>query len=461
MVGWLCENFYGKYVDESIKKEINNFDDVQSAIHLFFTHEQAPPELIKKHQNLYNCIIREKKFHLEHLDDKLYLTSEELIDEFKRLKIPIQSGLGDVNVREFMKEKKNHEVEIAAKIIGTLARAREKQHLIVDFGDGKGYLTTRLALDGLKTLGIDANHNNSLEAEIRNEKLFKVWKHLVKKNADRNNVDLPEIDETKLDASNFRTVSSFIYGDTDLNELIEKAYPENDVSKEDICVIGLHGCGNLSANTLKHFVSNDNIKLLMNASCCYNLLFEEFTIDIFNDKERVMDRDNDFGFPLSDYLREREYSLGRNARMLATQSMARMLSQNNRPDDSLFYRAIFEKILRERFRKDQAVHVFTLGKMRRVKNLEDYLRRACQRLEITYDLTNEELEELERKHRYDKELMTFHYFIRLLHARTIETIIHLDRYLYLLENDIKNVYLVKMFDSVTSPRNLAVVAIKD
>ncbi|KAG5676349.1 hypothetical protein PVAND_006191 [Polypedilum vanderplanki] len=460
MVAWLCDNLYEKFVDEKIRNEINGFNDVNSAIQLFFNQDNAPPNLIKKHPNLYKHILHEKTFYLENLEDKLYLTADELMQEFQRINIPKAESL-NINVREFMKEKKNHEVEAAAKIIGTMSKSRDQEKLIVvEYGDGKGYLTTRLSLEyNLKTLGIDGNVNNTLEAEIRNEKLTKIWKHLVKKGAERSNVKSPIIDETKLNPNNYKTISSLIYADTNLNKLVENAFPDQDIS--ELCLIGLHACGNLSSNSLKHFVSNDKIKLLMNVSCCYNLLFEEFTIDYFNNKERKIDKENDYGFPLSDFLRKKKYSIGRNARMLATQSMERIVHQVNRPDESLYHRAIFEKVLRERFRKGKEIHVFTLGKIRRVKNLEDYLRRACERLEITYDLTPEELEKLEKEHLYDKELMTFHYFVRLLYARTIETIIHLDRYLYLLENNIKHVYLVRIFDSVISPRNLAIVGIKD
>lgn len=460
MVSWFCDNLYEKFVDESIRSEVKSLEDAKSAVRLFLNFETASPDLIKKHQNLYNHILHEKTFYLENLNDKLYVTTDELMAEFRRLNVQ-QTGL-NIKIREFMKEKKNHEVEIAAKVVAALVRARGKtDNLVVDFGDGKGYLTTRLALEyKLRTLGIDANSNNSLEAEIRHEKLIKVWKHLVKKGAERSNVDSPEIDELQID--NYRTISSYIYGDTDLNKIIENAFPDDKgIVRKDICLIGLHACGNLSSNSLKHFVNNDRIKLLMNVSCCYNLLYEEFTIDYFNGQERTIDHPGDYGFPLSDYLRKKCYSIGRNARMLGTQCIERTVAGISRPEESLYYRAVFEKLLRERFRKGENARVFTLGKIRKVKNLEDYLRKACQRLNLVYDLSSNELAELEGKHKYDKELMTLHYFIRLLLARSIETIIHLDRYLYLLENDVKNVYLVKFFDSLISPRNLGMVAIKD
>ncbi|KAL7042552.1 hypothetical protein ACKWTF_001189 [Chironomus riparius] len=459
MVAWICENLYVKHVPENIRSEINSVEDVKSAMDLFFQKDKPSIDLIKKHQSLHNKIQLEKLFYLENLTDKLYLTHDEMIDEFKALNIPTDLGL-NVHVKEFMKDKKSHEVSVASKIVGILSRARHKKPLILDFGDGKGYLSTRVSLEfNLKTLGIDASDQNAREAELRNKKLTKLWPHLVKKEAKKNNIEAPEMNEEVLNDNKYKTIASYIYGDTDLNKLIDQAYPEEKI--DEICLIGLHTCGNLSANSLKHFVTNDRLKMIMNVPCCYNLLFEEFEIDYFNEKERIIDHPNDFGFPLSNYLKAQKCRIGRNARMLGTQSFERILNGISNPDESLFYRAIFEKLLRQRYRKGLKPHVYRLGKIKKVKNLEEYIRKACQRLNITYDLTEDEIKQLENDHKFDKEAITFHYFIRLLSAKTIETLIHLDRYLYLLENGVKHVYLVKLFDSVISPRNFAVLGIKE
>lgn len=458
MVGWISDNLYFKHVPEEIRTEINTIEDVKSAMELFMQQETPPPELIKKHQHFYNHIQHEKSFYLENLDDKLFLTHDEMVNVFRKLNVPTDLGL-NVHVKEFMKDKKSHEVSIAAKIVGLLARSRGKRpDLILDFGDGKGYLSSRVCLEfNLKTLGIDASQENTREAELRNEKLTKLWPHLVKKEAERKNVEAPEIDKGVLDSKKYKSVASYIYADTKLDGLIEQAYPGDDI--EDICLIGLHTCGNLGSNSLKHFVSNDRIKMIMNVPCCYNLLYEEFVIDIFNDEERVNNHPNDYGFPLSSFLRQKKYKIERNARMLATQSLEKVL-RGSHPEDSLYYRTVFEKLLRERFRKGQKRHVFKLGKIRRVKNVEEYVRKACAKLNITFDLTEQEIRQLEQDHAMDKELINLHYYIRLLKAKTIETVIHLDRYLFMLENDIKDVYLVKLFDSAISPRNIAILGIK-
>lgn len=457
MVPWLTDKLWEKYVSDEIRNEIRTKDDVKLAIDLFFQHDSPPISLIKRFPALHKHIEERKTFFLENFDDKIYLNENELMDEFKRLKIPINTGLA-FNVKEFTSLKKNHEVEVASSIVGTLAKARGKEHFVLDVGDGKGYLSSRLAVEfNLKVLGVDGNANNSIEALKRNEKFTKAWKHLVRKGAERNKMNEPE--EVIIPSDQYKTASAMIFGETNLMKLIDEAYPNEDI--EDICIAGLHTCGNLGPNTLKQFVKNDKIKVVMSIPCCFNLIHEEFTRDYFNDIERKNECEGDYGFPLSDHLRSKKFKLGRNARMLATQCLERIVETRKMPEANLYYRAILEKLLRERWLKDQPVLKFKIGKIKNCQSLEEYLKKGCKKLNIDMDLTTEQIAIIEKDHELDRELMTLHYFLRLLLAKSIETLISLDRFLYLLERNIRHVYLVKLFDPAISPRNLAVIAIKD
>lgn len=458
MVPWITDRFWETYVDEEIRKELTKKEDVKLAVELFYKQNSPPPELVKKFPALHRHIEHQRSFFLENLNDKLFLTENELMDEFKRLDIPIRTGL-NFNVGEFMKLKKNHEVEITSNIVATLARARGKDHFVLDVGDGKGYLSSRLAIEfNLKVLGVDGNLMNSVEALKRNEKLSTAWKHLVKKGAERSKTEeVPEL--TQPDPKLYRTTSAMIYDETNLIQLIEEAFPGEDIG--DICLAGLHTCGNLGANTLRQFINNDKIKVVMSIPCCFNLIHEEFIRDYFNDIERPNEFPDNFGFPMSDYLREKKFKLGRNARMLGTQCLERVLEGKSVPDGKVFYRAIFEKLLRERFLKGQPIKKFKLGRIKHCSGLEDYIVKGCKKLNIKMDLTTQEIADLEKEYELERELINLHYFLRLLLAKSIETLISLDRYLYLLERDIRHVYLVKIFDPTISPRNLAIIAIKD
>lgn len=457
MVSYLCDDLWNKFIPQNIRNEINKKEDVESAIEIFFKQEDAAPDLIAKHQNLYNHIQHTKTFYLENLEDKLFITTDELLDKFKSLGIPYSPGL-NLNIREFMKEKKNHEVEIIAGVVAALSRARGKEHFIVDIGDGKGYLSSRLNLEfKLKVLGIDGNDQNSKEAVKRNQKLSKMWNTLVTKKAVKENVEISGLEADPKLNDRYKTASKMIFAKTDFKECIAESFPEEAAS--DICLVGLHTCGNLAPNSIKQFVRNENIRLLCNVGCCYHLIFEEFEDDFFNDEVRSIEALDEPGFPMSNYLRAKNYKLGRNARMLAAQCFERVIANKNLPDESLFYRALFEKVLQERWCKQGDPKVYKLGRIK-FKSFEDYLRKGCKKYDIDMDLTSEEIEELLLQHDYDRHLININYFIRLLMAKIVETLIILDRYLYLLENGTEDVFLVRIFDPVVSPRNYSLIAIK-
>ena len=95
------------------------------------------------------------------------------------------------------------------------------------------------------------------------------------------------------------------------------------------------------------------------------------------------------------------------------------------------------------------------------QDFTQYVRKTEQKLGICFDLTDTEIEDLfsnqEKKHW--RQLVCFYQY-RALFALLIESIILTDRLLYLREKGISNSMIVKLFDSVVSPRCFAIVAIK-
>lgn len=458
MVTFICDDLWNTHVPESIKNEVPTIEDVDSAIEMFFEVEKSSPELLKKHQNLFSLIQSSRQFRLENLDDKLFITTDELFVKFKKMGVPVDAGL-NLSVPQFMKVKKGHEVEIAARVVAALAQARGREHLVVDVGDGKGYLSSRLSLEyNLKVIGIDGNQENTKTAEMRNEKLSKMWDHLVKR---ANNGEEVEKVAIKSESKLYKTTPQMVFADTDLKSLVSIAFPDED--HDNLCLTGLHTCGNLSTNSIKQFVTKDEMKLLCNVGCCYHLLYEEFETDFFNGEARLMDERDDFGFPMSNYLRSKGVKMGRNCRMVATQSYDKVLANKTIPEDSLIYRALLEMIIREKLFPNQEPQILKVGKLR-YKNFEDYFRKCCKKFDIplTEEMKSSEMiTELYERYKYEHRLINLMYLIRLLYAQSIEALILLDRYLYLLENNINDVYLVKLFDPIISPRNYGFVAIKD
>ena len=65
------------------------------------------------------------------------------------------------------------------------------------------------------------------------------------------------------------------------------------------------------------------MKLCCNVGCCYHLLDEEFYTNPYQVDDQDVKTPN---FPLSSILRERQFWLGRNARMVAAQPMDRAIN---------------------------------------------------------------------------------------------------------------------------------------
>lgn len=106
---------------------------------------------------------------------------------------------------------------------------------------------------------------------------------------------------------------------TDVSSLLTEHFEvEGD---PNILLAGLHTCGNLAPTCLQLFVNNKNIHSICNVGCCYHLIDE-----YFSNNSSKMSPEN-FGFPMSQFLLDKKFSLGRNARMLSAQSMARILTK--------------------------------------------------------------------------------------------------------------------------------------
>lgn len=142
--------------------------------------------------------------------------------------------------------------------------------------------------------------------------------------------------------------------------------------------------------------------------------------------------------------------------MLAAQSIDRVLEVKELPHISLFYRALFEKLLNE---KHNVYQHFRLGKIK-FSNFYEYFRKAIKKCNLESDLSLDEVEEILNKHEEDKQLINLYYLIRLSFAPIIESLILIDRYLFLKESCIDNSYLVKLFNPVESPRCYSLVSFK-
>uniref|UniRef100_A0A8C2T0P0 Methyltransferase like 25 n=1 Tax=Coturnix japonica TaxID=93934 RepID=A0A8C2T0P0_COTJA len=231
-------------------------------------------------------------------------------------------------------------------------------------------------------------------------------------------------------------LTSYISAETELSDII--------TDLEDCIMVGLHTCGDLAANTLRIFTAKPEIKAVCSVGCCYHLLSEQYE----NQEDCT---EEVWGFPMCQYLKDKGWCCGRNARMSAC-----LL-----PTESLFYRAVLQVIIEETYgvtKSDRHV-----GKIfSKSSSFLDYVRKSLKKLELDDSKLPDSciMDYYEKyKHRMN-ELEAFN-MLKVVLAPCVEVLILLDRLCYLKEqNNIAWSGLVKLFDPVKSPRCYAVIALK-
>jgi hypothetical protein len=131
-----------------------------------------------------------------------------------------------------------------------------------------------------------------------------------------------------------------------LKELMRESFPKSlSESETPFGLIGLHTCGSLGVDSLRLFLGSEESKFICNVPCCYHHLEES----VFSPSAPMNDylfyipktrpgveRDVNFWrreeealtpnptFPLSHFLQEKQFNLGRNARMMSSYSLHRV-----------------------------------------------------------------------------------------------------------------------------------------
>ncbi|KAF2899991.1 hypothetical protein ILUMI_06184, partial [Ignelater luminosus] len=267
------------------------------------------------------------------------------------------NNLSSLKLEVFMTPKKSHEVETLSKVAAALSYIKKTTH-VVDIGDGKGYLSSMLALHHtIPVLGIDASLINTDGAVKRVRMLSKVWNGVTKKS--KTSVFDQKEKNNCINEKLYKQITEYVTENTDLKQLVSNVFLENSLR---LGLVGLHTCGNLGSTSIRIFNNDTNIKTICNVSCCYHLLNEEFELDSTD-----ITADKNIGFPLSSFLRNLNFVLGRTARMLSSQSIDRILSKKELPGKAVFYRSILEVLL-ERY--DVCPTKRQVGKIK--KNFTDF-----------------------------------------------------------------------------------------
>ncbi|XP_054738217.1 probable methyltransferase-like protein 25 [Anastrepha obliqua] len=478
MVSYLTEKHWQKYVPAELKLEVPDVESVQSCIESVFWNSEVDKEVdVGRFVGFKRFLARCEQQRLDKCHD--VLTPIEVLNKTLDLDKNVEQNL---SIKEFMSKKKRHEVEITAALVNRLIQSVSKHNnkqdvFVVDAGDGKGYLSSRLALQyGHRVLGIDAQELNTENALERNRKLQRVWNGLVKRaeleqqgvtpkrrgNKAAAEMDLPTqtVEKPTEQETLYKTAAAFITPDINITQLLQHQFPEaNDASS--FCLTGLHTCGNLAATCLRVFNEKPQCKLICNIGCCYHLLQEEYAMPEYFANETISALQTAPGFPMSKFLRDKRIALGRNARMLATQSLERVTDERSAMNISLFYRALLEVLICENASDlKQKVQV---GKIRKFTNFSNYIEFCYKKIaphNANLQWRAEVVDGVRQQYAADEHYMHLFYLLRMCFAQVLETLILLDRLLYLKELGHEKSYLVAVFDAVISPRRFGIIALK-
>lgn len=174
MVNYLTDNLWMELIPSDIRTEIRTKSDIQNAINIFWKENSSHQQFEHKNHSFHSFLRNSEKYRIDSLTDA-WLTSDKLATHW-RANGCLGSNYEGIRIKEFMNEKKNHEVEIAANLVANLCTYGvgngNKRLSVIDAGDGKGYLSSRLALEyDLRILGIDSNKVNTENALKRQSKL--------------------------------------------------------------------------------------------------------------------------------------------------------------------------------------------------------------------------------------------------------------------------------------------------
>ncbi|XP_048882204.1 protein RRNAD1 isoform X2 [Brienomyrus brachyistius] len=229
---------------------------------------------------------------------------------------------------------------------------------------------------------------------------------------------------------------------------------------------GLHSCGDLSVTLLRHFASCPHVLAITSVACCYmklTTLENPSPPGILVPPGLAHTEDmssSEFGYPMSSYVKGLpEHQLSYKAREGACHAIEDYL-QRLRQENGLLrthcYRAVLEVVIRG-VRPDLRRAGIQTIKKAHLLSFSDYARLGLPRVSLPPDLPLDDIK-LGALLRQEGRVVVY-FSLGLLLAPVVESLVLLDRMLYLQERGLQS-QLVPLFDPAFSPRNLVLVAVK-
>ncbi|XP_051922317.1 protein RRNAD1 isoform X1 [Hippocampus zosterae] len=246
----------------------------------------------------------------------------------------------------------------------------------------------------------------------------------------------------------------------------DAAVLEGDVQREMV-LTSLHACGDLSPTLLRHFVQCPHIRAITSVSCCYMKLttkeqpappgvLRHPNTSQLDPEPRV----RDFGYPMSVHVRGLPgHQLSYKAREGACHAMEDYVVRL-REESALLrthcYRAALEVFITDSRPDLRRAGIQTLKKAH-LLTFNEYAHLGLARVGLPPSLLLDK-GRLDAMLAQERRVVVF-FSLALLLAPVVETLVLLDRIIYLQENGLHS-QLVPLFDPKFSPRNFVLVAQK-
>ena len=370
-----------------------------------------------------------------------------------------------------MSPKKQHEVSRMCDMVRESGERFPDLHQVVDFGSGKGYLPEYLALTSpdLTVVGLDREEVNTRGGEQRNCLMNRMWGGLFRKhNPGR---EPPE----KLNHYHPITMElTSQHVSPDFVQLVAEEASKGCVSVSEGCIsgeketmlLGLHACGDLTSLLLHTFLTCPALRSIVSVGCCYHIITQRQRTPAYMTQgthtESLSSPDSVHAYPMSRFLQGDPVYFTRNALTLAQQAPEKSASAGTLPPKNLFFRAVFQVLLYDLFEGPGALNVGQAAS--NAPDCVSYTRAALRKLELDTNpadqITDSCISQFYRKYSetHEREVYLFHQ-LRTLLARVIESVILIDRLLYLHDNGVE-AQIYRLFDPIISPRCFVIVANK-
>ncbi|KAJ5639439.1 uncharacterized protein N7484_007301 [Penicillium longicatenatum] len=274
-----------------------------------------------------------------------------------------------------------------------------------------------------------------------------------------------------------------------------------------VMVVSLHSCGNLVHHGLKSLIVNPSVVAVAMIGCCYNLLTERLgpatnKLPILQSLHpRLQETGSSYdphGFPLSKYYEDYRspgttegIRLNITARALAVQAPLNWTAKDSEVSFTRHYfRALFQRILVDRTvlpkpsasetplsgksHSESKADAFIIGSLPKsaYKSFNTYIRAATVKMsrdpiygsrikDHIATMTDEDIEHYEAEYLHTRKHISIVWSLMAFSAQLVESIIVVDRWQYLREQDsVKECWVEPVFEYGHSPRNLAVIGLK-